>query len=62
MRTASIRPAHRLFVTLLAFAALPAAAAAAADDSTLEKVTIVGDRTPDYRTAEVQVGPLRPSL
>src|SRR5882762_9947869 len=57
MRNDSIRPAHRLFPTFLAFAALPAAAAAA-DDSTLEKVTIVGDRTPDYRTAEVQVGPL----
>lgn len=34
--------------------------AVAADDTTLDKVTIVGDQTPDYRTETVQVGPLGP--
>jgi iron complex outermembrane recepter protein len=34
--------------------------AAAADDTPLEKVTITGVLTPDYRTEEVQVGPLGP--
>ena len=50
--------------TLLAAGALVTAAAtfpaAAADDTTLEKVTIFGDQTPDYRTQDVQVGPLGP--
>ena len=34
--------------------------ARAADDDTLDKITIVGDRTPDYRTEDVRIGPLGP--
>jgi iron complex outermembrane recepter protein len=52
-----------LCVCVLTFACLTAAVtlpAAADDDTTLEKVTIVGDRTPDYRTEDVQVGALGP--
>jgi iron complex outermembrane receptor protein len=58
MHDDSIRSACVLtFACLTATVTLPAAAD---DDTTLEKVTIVGDRTPDYRTEDVQVGALGP--
>jgi iron complex outermembrane receptor protein len=58
MKTASPRCAVGVLIALIAaVATLPAAAA---DDTTLEKVTIFGDQTPDYRTQDVQVGPLGP--
>jgi iron complex outermembrane receptor protein len=57
MKSDSARSAPGVLIALLAAAAtLPTAAA---DDNTLEKITIFGDQTPDYRTQDVQVGPLR---
>jgi iron complex outermembrane receptor protein len=58
MNNSLIRPFPTFLVTLLATVATRPAAAATDGDSSLEKISIVGDRTPDYRTAEVQVGPL----
>ena len=46
------------FLALLAVAAAPPVTAA--DDSTVDKVTIIGNQAADYRTEEVQVGPLGP--
>jgi iron complex outermembrane receptor protein len=58
MKSDSPRCAVGVLIALIAVvAALPAAAA---DDTTLEKVTIFGDQTPDYRTQDAQVGPLGP--
>jgi hypothetical protein len=58
MKSDSTRSAPSVLIALVTAAAtLPAAAA---DDTTLEKVTIFGDQTPDYRTQDVQVGPLGP--
>jgi outer membrane receptor protein involved in Fe transport len=48
------------FGTVAVLAVAVAFPATAADDDELDKITIVGDRTPDYRTQEVQVGPLGP--
>src|SRR5579862_460478 len=56
MKNESIGSLCALTVTLgFATTALPAAAA---DDSTLDKISIIGNRTPDYRTQDVEVGPL----
>jgi iron complex outermembrane receptor protein len=58
MKSNSPRSAPGALIALVTAAAtLPAAAA---DDPILEKVTIFGDQTPDYRTQDVQVGPLGP--
>ena len=58
MKSHSTRSAPSVLIALVTAAAtLPAAAA---DDTTLEKVTIFGDQTPDYRTPDAQVGPLGP--
>ena len=58
MRIDSARCASTPLIALLTVAA--ALPVAAADDTTLDKVTIVGNHTADYRTEDVQVGPLGP--
>jgi iron complex outermembrane recepter protein len=56
MKSNSPRSAPSVLIALVTVTAtLPAAAA---DDTTIDKVTIFGDQTPDYRTQDVQVGPL----
>jgi iron complex outermembrane recepter protein len=52
------RSAGTLLIALVTLVAT--VPAVAADDTTLEKVTITGVLTPDYRTEQVQVGPLGP--
>jgi len=58
MKIDSDRSAHALLIALVTVTAT--VPAVAADDTTLEKVTIFGDQTADYRTQQVQVGPLGP--
>ena len=58
MKIDLVHSAPGLLIALLAV--VTTAPAAAADDDTLEKVTIFGDQSTDYRTQDVQVGPLGP--
>ena len=56
MKNNSTRPFHTFLATLATAAAtFPVAAA---DDSTLDKVTVISGRNPDYRAGEIEVGPL----
>ena len=56
MKMDSTRAGATLLGTLLT--AVVAVPVVAADDSTLDKVSIIGNRTPDYRTESVDIGPL----
>lgn len=58
MKDGSARREHALLVVLLTTVGLPTTVRADDSDPPLEKVTILGNRSPLYRTEDARVGPL----
>jgi iron complex outermembrane receptor protein len=58
MKHGSVRRGHALLVVLLTSTAVTTITRAEDAEPALEKVTILGNRSPLYRTEDVQVGPL----